>query len=43
MTGGEMQVLKKQLEQHYPHAVFFPVTANAEGLAKFAVRPKVFS
>lgn len=42
MTGGEMQVLKKSLAQHYPHAIFFPVTANAEGLAKFCVRPKVF-
>lgn len=41
-TGGQMQALKKPLTRHYPHGLFLPITANAEGLAKFAQRSGIF-
>ncbi|MCL4301667.1 MAG: ParM/StbA family protein [Anaerolineae bacterium] len=42
LTGGGAQALREFLLRQYPHALILPnpVTANAEGLAKFAVRTK---
>lgn len=42
LTGGGAQALRDLLLRHYPQALILsnPVTANAEGLAKFAVRIK---
>lgn len=44
VTGGGAQALKARLLAQYPQAVILPdpVTANAAGMAKFAVRPRVF-
>ena len=44
LTGGGAQALKDRLLAQYPQAVMLPdpVTANAAGMAKFAIRPRVF-
>ena len=44
LTGGGAQALQDKLLAQYPQAVILPdpVTANAAGMAKFAVRPRVF-
>lgn len=40
-TGGGAEILRDQLAHAYPHGVVMPnaVTANAAGLAKYALRP----
>ncbi len=44
VTGGGAQALRDRLLAQYPQAIILPdpVTANAAGMAKFAVRPRVF-
>jgi len=44
ITGGGAQALQEKLLAQYPQAVILPdpVTANAAGMAKFALRPRVF-
>lgn len=44
ITGGGAMALKKWLQEHYPYAIILdnPVTANARGLARYAVREGVF-
>lgn len=43
ITGGGAQALQSSLLRHYPHAIMLPnpVTANAEGLARYSVRSGV--
>lgn len=45
LTGGGVQALRRQFIAQYPRAIIMPnpVTSNAEGLAKYAIRPKVFA
>lgn len=42
LTGGGAKALRELLLRQYPQALILPnpVTANAEGLAKFAIRPR---
>jgi len=44
ITGGGAQAMQSRLLAQYPQAIILPasVTANAEGMAKFAVQPRVF-
>lgn len=44
ITGGGAMALKKWLLEHYPYAIILddPVTANARGLARYAIREGVF-
>lgn len=43
ISGGGAQALRTWLLRHYPQAIILPnsVTANAEGLARYAIRPGV--
>lgn len=44
LTGGGALVLKEMLLEHYPYAIILdnPVLANAEGMARYAIREGVF-
>jgi hypothetical protein len=45
LTGGGAQAFRERLLDRYPQAIIpsGSVTANVEGIAKFSVRPRVFS
>jgi hypothetical protein len=45
LTGGGAQALRERLLNQYPQAIILPnaVTANAEGMARFALRAGIFN